>query len=77
MWTVAGILLASGFILYLEAPNLARNAMMKELGIFLIVLLIGTAVGIMEAVKLPIPNPLTLITAIHKPISDMMNAFLK
>lgn len=72
MWAIVGILFAGGIITFIEVPCLVRKRMIKELTIFLAILFIGVTVSILEALRIQLPNPLDLIIAIHKPISDLI-----
>lgn len=72
MWTIMMILLVSLLIARVEVPFLRRNAMKKELWVFLILLLAGTSLGVAEAVEADIPNPLDWISFVYKPFSDMI-----
>lgn len=72
MWTIILILMLSLLIARIEVPFLRRNAMKKELWVFLILLLAGTSLGIAEAVEAAIPNPLDWIAFVYKPFSDLI-----
>ncbi|MBK5443735.1 MULTISPECIES: hypothetical protein [unclassified Peribacillus] len=77
MLAVAGILVIVAVIIAIEAPSLLRKKLKKELWIFSILLLFGTALSIAQALNIKIPNPLDWITAIYKPLSDMIEKVLK
>ncbi|MGE7764004.1 hypothetical protein [Peribacillus sp. NPDC096540] len=74
---VAGILVIVAIIIAIDVPSLLRKKLKKELWIFSILLLFGTALSIAQALNIKIPNPLDLITAIYKPLSDMIEKLLK
>ena len=77
MVAVAGILVIVAVIIAIDVPHLLRNKLKKELWIFSILLLFGTALSIAQALNIKIPNPLDWITAIYKPLSDMIETLLK
>lgn len=77
MVTVAVILVFVAVIISIDVPHLLRNNSKKELWIFSILLLFATALSIAQALNLRIPNPLDWITAIYKPLSDVIEKFLK
>ncbi|MFB5284506.1 hypothetical protein [Peribacillus sp. Hz7] len=74
---VAGILLIVAVIIAIDVPPLLRKKLKKELWIFSILLLFGTALSIAQALNIKIPNPIDWITAIYKPLSDMLEKLLK
>ncbi|MED3909801.1 hypothetical protein P4646_12770 [Peribacillus simplex] len=77
MVAVAGILVIVAVIIAIDVPPLMRKKLKKELWIFYILLLFGTALSIAQALNIKIPNPLDWITAIYKPLSDMIEKLLK
>jgi hypothetical protein len=72
MWAAVGILAVGGIIAYIEIPSLLRAKLYREIGAFGLLLLLGMTMGILETMDVRLPNPLDWITAIHKPISDMI-----
>ncbi|ASS96716.1 hypothetical protein [Peribacillus simplex] len=77
MVAVAGILVIVAVIIAIDVPPLMRKKLKKELWIFYILLLFGTALSIAQALNIKIPNPLDWITAIYKPLSDIIEKLLK
>ncbi|WP_332455462.1 hypothetical protein [Domibacillus aminovorans] len=73
---VAGILVIVAVIIAINVPPLLRKKLKKELWIFFIFLLFGTILSIAQAMNIKIPNPLEWITAIFKPLSDMVEKLL-
>ncbi|OAH58341.1 hypothetical protein AWH48_18370 [Domibacillus aminovorans] len=76
MVAVAGILVIVAVIIAINVPPLLRKKLKKELWIFFIFLLFGTILSIAQAMNIKIPNPLEWITAIFKPLSDMVEKLL-
>ncbi|AZV41435.1 hypothetical protein BAOM_0824 [Peribacillus asahii] len=74
---VAGILLIVAVIIAIDVPPLLRKKLKKELWIFSILLLFGTALSIAQVLNIKIPNPMDWITAIYKPLSDILEKLLK
>ncbi|RIX60319.1 hypothetical protein D3P08_01760 [Paenibacillus nanensis] len=77
MWIAAGIIAAASFFAYLEVPLLIKAKMKKELWVFSILLLIGTMLSIAVSFDMVVPNPLDLIYLIFKPMSQVLDAWLK
>ncbi|MFI8495356.1 hypothetical protein ACIGC1_21010 [Peribacillus butanolivorans] len=74
---VTVILVIVAIIIAIDVPSLLREKLKKELWIFSVLLLFGTALSISQALNIKIPNPLDWITAIYKPLSDMIEKLLK
>lgn len=72
MWTIAGILIVSGWIAVLEVPGFVRGKRVKDLVVFLLLLSGSTVLSILVTLRVRLPNPVDWITAIHKPISDFI-----
>ncbi|SEO01321.1 hypothetical protein [Paenibacillus sp. OV219] len=66
MWTLVGIILVSGLCAAIEWPSIKGHK--KEQVVFWILLVLGTALCIGYALKLPRPTPLELIAILFKPI---------
>lgn len=77
MWAIAGIIVAGGFIAFMEVPYLLSKRLIKELFFFTAILCFGVTVGILQTLRIKLPNPLDLITALHKPISEILFGMLK
>ncbi|KON67162.1 MULTISPECIES: hypothetical protein [Peribacillus] len=77
MLAVTVILVIVAIIIAIDVPSLLRKKLKKELWIFSVLLLFGTALSISQALNIKIPNPLDWITAIYKPLSDMIEKLLK
>ncbi|AXN38550.1 hypothetical protein ACFTQL_22590 [Peribacillus butanolivorans] len=77
MLAVTVILILVAIIIAIDVPSLLRKKLKKELWIFSVLLLFGTALSISQALNIKIPNPLDWITAIYKPLSDMIEKLLK
>ncbi|MFF2289819.1 hypothetical protein [Peribacillus butanolivorans] len=77
MLAVTVILVIVAMIIAIDVPSLLRKKLKKELWIFSVLLLFGTALSISQALNIKIPNPLDWITAIYKPLSDMIEKLLK
>ena len=75
MWMVAGLLAAAGVCAAYEIPSL--KAYKKDLWVFSLLLLLGTALSIVAAFQGHIPNPLDWIAAIFKPAGNWMQNYFK
>ena len=71
------ILIISIVIAYAYIPKLQKNNETKTIVIFLIFLLIGTALNIGIALNLKIPSPTDLITFIFSPIREFIVSLSK
>lgn len=72
IWKIAGVFLLATLIALQEVPHLLKNKLKKELWVFLSLLFIGVSLGVARSMGLELPSPLDLITAIYKPISDVI-----
>ncbi|MEC0092784.1 hypothetical protein [Paenibacillus macquariensis] len=77
MLSIMGILVIVTVIIAIDVPPLWRKKLKKELWAFSILLLFGTVLGLAQALKLKIPNPLDWVIAVYKPLSDMVDIWLK
>jgi len=77
MMPVIGILVAVALIIAIDVPTLLRGKFKKELWIFSILLLFGTAIGIAQALHIGLPNPLDWIIYIYNPVSHLLDSWLK
>jgi NhaP-type Na+/H+ or K+/H+ antiporter len=73
----AGILAIAVLVAAMDVPRLLRKKLHKELWIFAILLVFGTALSMAQALHLKIPNPADWIAAVYKPVSDMVSTLLK
>ncbi|HZG80818.1 MAG TPA: hypothetical protein VEZ13_08635 [Brevibacillus sp.] len=72
-----GIVAVAVIIAMAEVPGLWKKRRMKEVWVFMLLLFLGTGIGIAESLTLQVPNPLDWITALYKPISDFIQAILR
>ncbi len=77
MVAVIGIFVIVAVIVAIDVPPLLRKKCKKELGIFSVLLLFGTALSIAQALNIKFANPLDWITTIYKPLSDIIEKLLK
>lgn len=60
-----------------EIPKMLRQKLIKELAVFLILLLLGTTAGIMKIFDLKIPNPTDLLKWASSPAAELMKSILE
>ncbi|NRD80106.1 hypothetical protein HPT25_22465 [Bacillus sp. BRMEA1] len=72
-----GILVFAGVIFFIEARPLLKKRYIKEFVVFSIMLLFGTALGMLKSLGIAIPNPLDGISLIYRPISNAIWNLLK
>ncbi|OAB39234.1 hypothetical protein PMSD_04710 [Paenibacillus macquariensis subsp. defensor] len=77
MLSITGILVIVIVIIAIEVPALWRNKLKNELWVFSLLLLFGTVLGIVQALHIIIPNPLDWVIAVYKPISEIVDVWLK
>jgi len=77
MLSITGILVIVISIIAIEVPALWRKKLKNELWVFSLLLLFGTVLGIAQALHINIPNPLDWIIAVYKPVSDIVDVWLK
>ncbi|MFJ7952786.1 hypothetical protein ACIQZG_14780 [Lysinibacillus sp. NPDC096418] len=77
MFITLGILAISALIIYFEIPKLIKKNDTKTIWTFSILLFLGTTLSIAKGLNANIPNPLDWITALFKPIADLLKTLLK
>ena len=60
-----------------EIPKMLKQKLIKELAVFLILLLLGTTAGIMKIFDLKIPNPTDLLKWASSPAAELMKSILE
>ena len=75
MITILAILLVTAFIAFVELPTLWRRGERREIWTFILLLLLGSAMNIMSALNIPIPNPVIWIQDIYQPLVDWSKQF--
>ncbi|OAB46129.1 hypothetical protein [Paenibacillus glacialis] len=74
---LTGMLFIVAIIIAIEVPPLWRKKLKKELWAFSLLLLFGTILGLAQALEFKIPNPLDWVISVYKPVSDLMDVWLK
>ncbi|WP_409342927.1 hypothetical protein [Paenibacillus sp. MBLB4367] len=77
MWAISGIVVVTAAIAIIEGPSLWKKKWKKELFVFSVMLLSGTALSIALILHIDIPNPLDLIVYLYKPLSDSLLKMLE
>jgi NhaP-type Na+/H+ or K+/H+ antiporter len=75
MWVIAGLIATAGISAAIEIPSLTGHK--KDLWVFSLLLMLGTALGIAAALKVNIPNPLDWIAAVYQPFGNWMQSLFK
>ncbi|RKJ45765.1 hypothetical protein D7X33_34485 [Butyricicoccus sp. 1XD8-22] len=68
-----GILLIFIIIALFQIPQLAKEKMKKEIVIFSILTIFTATIAILQVNKVPIPNPMELITFAMRPIIQLFS----
>lgn len=76
MWFVLVIGIIVLAISVIEIPLFKKNKKKKELWTYSIILLVGYSLLVAQTMRVPLPNPLDLITFVYKPISKVLFALL-
>ncbi|MCE5170324.1 hypothetical protein LQV63_13490 [Paenibacillus profundus] len=77
MWSSLAMIAVAAAILKLEAPYLKKRQLTKELRVFYFLLLSGTILSIAMLMNVELPNPMRLVHAVYKPLSDWYTSVLK
>ncbi|MCY9513931.1 hypothetical protein [Paenibacillus apiarius] len=77
MWSSLAIIAIAAAIMKMEAPSLKRKQLAKELRVFYLLLLTGTILSIAMLMHVELPNPMRLVHAVYKPLSDWYTRVLK
>lgn len=77
MLSSLGFLIISAFIALYELSSLLTKKLYKESIAFCFLLFIGTLMGILFLLGIPLPNPSNWLITIIKPLTNMMNYLLK
>ncbi|MCM3267909.1 hypothetical protein [Paenibacillus elgii] len=72
MWKMLLVLLATAAIVAIEWRSLMERKLKRELWTFFLLCFVGTSLGVAAALQLNIPNPLDWITALYKPLSNLI-----
>jgi hypothetical protein len=59
-----------------EIPKMLKQKLIRELAVFSVLLLYGTAVGVLKVFDIEVPNPSDLIAWVYSPVSGMMKSLL-
>ena len=70
------ILVVVAVIIAIEVPLMWRRKLIKEMWVFSFLLLFGTFLGIINALNIPVPNPLGWMIFIYNPVADMVSSWL-
>jgi hypothetical protein len=77
MWSITGIVTIGVIIMFIEVPSLLKKNHKKDLWVFSSLLILGIVLNILVQVKISIPNPLEVITAIFQPYSKVISEIFK
>jgi hypothetical protein len=61
----------------IEIPKMLKQKLIKELVTFSVLLLLGTAVGVMKSLDIKVPNPSDFLAWVYSPVSDIMKSLAK
>ncbi|WP_426451442.1 hypothetical protein ACP26L_04860 [Paenibacillus sp. S-38] len=76
MLSSTALLLLAAVIAYKEFPRMRRERRYRDLVVFTVMLLTGTLLGILQAARVPLPNPLDWMTAVYRPVSRGLDALI-
>jgi hypothetical protein len=61
----------------IEIPKMLKGKLIRELITFSILLLYGTAIGVMKSLDMKVPNPSDFLAWVYSPVSDLMKSLVK
>lgn len=70
------IFLLSVFIGVYELSSLLEGKTRKDLVVFVLFLIAGMALSILQTLRIPVPNPIALITFIFEPVVHIIDEIL-
>lgn len=73
MWSVIGLIAAAAAIAAIETPAMVRSKSGKDLAVFIVLLAFALTIGILHALRLPVPNPIQPIITLFKPIGSWLS----
>jgi hypothetical protein len=71
------LLLFDVVVCIVEIPKMLKQKLIRELAAFSVLLLFGTAVGVLKVFDVKVPNPSDLIAWVYSPVSDIMKSLFK
>jgi hypothetical protein len=77
MFQVFFIILATAAIALFEAPSLISLKLKKELYVFFCLLFMAAGFGIMQGLRIEIPNPFEIIAIVLDPVTNLMLKLLE
>jgi len=76
-FVIIGILILSIVVSIVEIPRLRKQNQKKELWVFSFLLLLAVGMGVSVTLHVNLPNPFDTITAIYKPLNDVIQSVLQ
>ncbi|MDF2636130.1 MAG: hypothetical protein K0R78_3004 [Pelosinus sp.] len=71
------LILVFGLLLALEVPDLVRNKMWRELGVYFLLMAISIYYSFGQVFDWTLPNPTKGVEAIFKPVAEAVEKLLK
>ena len=76
-FAVIGILVLAFLVSAIEIPSFRKQKRKKELWVFSFLMLLAVGMGVSVTLHLNLPNPFDTITAIYKPLNDLILSVLQ
>ncbi|WP_019535343.1 hypothetical protein [Paenibacillus ginsengihumi] len=71
-----GVIASAAIIAAIELPVMLRNRLKKEMVVFTLALLAGTALCGARALRFALPNPLELLVVVYTPVYEWYKSLL-
>ena len=75
--SLLALILFDAAVCIVEIPKMVQQKLFRELVTFSVLLLLGTAIGVMRCFDLKVPNPSDLMTWVYSPVAGLMKELMK
>ena len=75
--SILAVVLFSFVLSIVEIPKMLKQKLYKDLGIFCLLLILGTVLAVLKSLDVEVPNPSDLIAWIYSPLAEVMKSITK
>jgi len=75
--SILAVLIFSTVLCVVEVPKMLHDKLYRELGVFSILLVLGTVLTILKSLDVEIPNPSDWIAWVYSPFEPIMKSLLE
>ncbi|CAM3277970.1 hypothetical protein PALU110988_13105 [Paenibacillus lupini] len=72
MWSIIGVLIVTAAIIAYEIPKLTKRRSIRDGVVFGFLIVIGCTAAVLGSLHVDLPNPVTGINAVFKPLGSMI-----